>query len=197
VNVYLRLRLTCHLLSASWSCRLYLCRSQEWALHSRSPAGFVYLELSWMHESFVFSSIQPYWPVAIAVFFYYWEFAWGSAPPPLSSGACHTLAAVGRLPLSKHTGGGGTAPASPASLFIYSSSGECPSPTLQSSGHPTLFATCHFFSATCLLFSLVFFSFFPGWGSVCPGGCADLAQGCLWEYHVLLSHLVVCFSQAG
>jgi hypothetical protein len=32
-----------------------------------------------------------------------------------------------------------------------------------------------------------FFSFFPGWGSVCPGGYTDLAQGCLWEYHVLLS----------
>jgi hypothetical protein len=34
---------------------------------------------------------------------------------------------------------------------------------------------------------LVSFSFFPGWGSVCPGGYADLAQGSLWEYHVLLS----------
>jgi hypothetical protein len=32
-----------------------------------------------------------------------------------------------------------------------------------------------------------FFSFFPGWVSVCPGGYADLAQGCLWEYHVPLS----------
>jgi hypothetical protein len=29
--------------------------------------------------------------------------------------------------------------------------------------------------------------FFPGWGSVCPGGYADLAQGCLWEYRVPLS----------
>jgi hypothetical protein len=38
----------------------------------------------------------------------------------------------------------------------------------------------------CCLFSL-FFSFFPRWGSVCPGGYADLAQGYLWEYHVLLS----------
>jgi hypothetical protein len=36
----------------------------------------------------------------------------------------------------------------------------------------------------CLLFS---FSFFPGWGLVCPGVYADLAQGCLWEYHVPLS----------
>jgi hypothetical protein len=31
--------------------------------------------------------------------------------------------------------------------------------------------------------------FFPGWGSVCPGGYADLAQDCLWEYHVPLSSL--------
>jgi hypothetical protein len=31
----------------------------------------------------------------------------------------------------------------------------------------------------CLLLS---FSFFPGWSSVCPGGYADLAHGCLWEY---------------
>jgi hypothetical protein len=33
----------------------------------------------------------------------------------------------------------------------------------------------------------VFFSFFPGCESVCPGGYADLFQGCLWEYHVPLS----------
>jgi hypothetical protein len=31
------------------------------------------------------------------------------------------------------------------------------------------------------------FSFFPGWGSVCPGSYADLAQGCLWDYYVPLS----------
>jgi hypothetical protein len=58
-------------------------------------------------------------------------------------------------------------------------------PPLQHSGHPVLFATC-LFCCYCLLFR-VFFSFFPGWRSVCPGLCADLAQGCLWEYHVLLS----------
>jgi hypothetical protein len=45
----------------------------------------------------------------------------------------------------------------------------------------------------CVFFTIVyysvwfFFSFFPGWGWVCPGGYADLAQGCLWEYCVLLS----------
>jgi hypothetical protein len=31
------------------------------------------------------------------------------------------------------------------------------------------------------------FLFFPGWVSVCPGGYADLAQGCLWKYCVLLN----------
>jgi hypothetical protein len=45
------------------------------------------------------------------------------------------------------------------------------------------FATC-LFCCYCLLFS--FFSFFPGWGLVCPVGYADLAQDCLWEYHILL-----------
>jgi hypothetical protein len=34
-----------------------------------APQGFVYLEFSWMHAPFVFSSIQPYPPVATAVFF--------------------------------------------------------------------------------------------------------------------------------
>jgi hypothetical protein len=35
-------------------------RSQEWGLHSPSLASFVYLEFSWTHAPFVFSSIQPY-----------------------------------------------------------------------------------------------------------------------------------------
>jgi hypothetical protein len=62
--------------------------------------------------------------------------------------------------------------------------GIAPPPPLWRSGHPTLFAMCLF---CCCLFSLGFFSlFFPGWGSVCPGGYSDLSQGCLWEYHVLL-----------
>jgi hypothetical protein len=58
-----------------------------------------------------------------------------------------------------------------------------PSSPLQSSGHPTLFAMC-LYCSYCLLLS---FSFFPGWGSVCPGGYADLAQGFLWKYHIPLS----------
>jgi hypothetical protein len=55
-------------------------------------------------------------------------------------------------------------------------------PPLQRSGCPTLIATCLYFSY-CLLLS---FSFFPGWGSVCPGGYADLALGFLWKYCIPL-----------
>jgi hypothetical protein len=55
---------------------------------------------------------------------------------------------------------------------------------LQHSGHSTLFAMCLF---VVIAYYSVFFSFFHGWGFVCPGGYADLAQGCLWEYHVPLS----------
>jgi hypothetical protein len=58
-----------------------------------------------------------------------------------------------------------------------------PSPALQHSVRPTLFATC-LYCSYCLLLS---FSFFPGWRSVCPGGYAVLARGCLWEYCILLS----------
>jgi hypothetical protein len=76
-----------------------------------------------------------------------------------------------------------------------------PSPILWPSVCPTLFSMC-LYCSYCLLLS---FSFFHGWGSVCPGGYAVLAQDCLWEYHVPLSspcpslpkpsgrgHLVAC-----
>jgi hypothetical protein len=72
---------------------------------------------------------------------------------------------------------------SPASLFIYCSMRDFPSLPLWCPGFPALFATCLFFVVA--IYS-VFFSLFPGWGLVCPGSFADLAQGCLWEYHMLL-----------
>jgi hypothetical protein len=80
--------------------------------------------------------------------------------------------------------GAATAPASPAGLFIYSSMGGCSSPPFSAQGtHPFCYM-----SFLLLLFIIQFsFSFFPEWGSVCPGGYADLAQGCLWDYCVLLS----------
>jgi hypothetical protein len=66
---------------------------------------------------------SPYLPVSIAVFFHYLEFTWRGAPPPLSSGACHILAAVTSFPLSKVAG---QIPLFLPSLtgFIYSLSGE-------------------------------------------------------------------------
>jgi hypothetical protein len=60
---------------------------------------------------------------------------------------------------------------------------DFPSPSFGTQG--ALTSLLCLFCCYCLLFS--FFSFFPGWGSVCPGGYADLAQGCLWEYCVPLS----------
>jgi hypothetical protein len=68
--------------------------------------------------------------------------------------------------------------------LVYLQFGEgFPFPSLWRSVRPTLFATC-LYCSYCLLLN---FSFFPGWGSVCPGGCADLAQGCLWKYCIPLS----------
>jgi hypothetical protein len=88
-------------------------------------------------------------------------------PPPLLQ-ALPLLVAGHMLPLLP----------SPAILFVR----DFPSPHLLCSGFLALFATCLF-----CCYWLFSFSFFPGWGLVCPGGYADLAQGCLCEYHVPLS----------
>jgi hypothetical protein len=61
---------------------------------------------------------------------------------------------------------------------------DFPFPPLQHSGHPALFAAC-LFCCCCLLFS--FFFFFPWVGVGLSRGYANLAQGCLWEYCILLS----------
>jgi hypothetical protein len=83
-----------------------------------------------MHAPFVFSSVQPYPPVAIAVLFQL-EFSYGCPPPPLSGGACPTLAAVGRLPLPKHTGGGGATPTFSAWLVYLQLAWRSAPPPLQ------------------------------------------------------------------
>jgi hypothetical protein len=62
------------------------------------------------------------------------------------------------------------------------------SPALWSLRCPTLFAMS-LYCSYCLLLS---FSFFPMWRSVCPGGYAVLAHGCLWEYRVPLSSPSPC-----
>jgi hypothetical protein len=137
------------------------CQSPASYCQPSVAAGFVYLEFSWIHAPFVFSSVQPDLPFAVAVFFFFYlDFMWGCAPHPVSSGACLTLATVGSLSPSKHIGGVALLLPSLASLFIYSSMKACLFPTLWSSGCPTLFATCLFFSSCLYIIQFVFFSFF-------------------------------------
>jgi hypothetical protein len=51
--------------------------------------------------------------------------------------------------------------------------------------HPLCYVS---FVVAVVVYLVWFFLFFSsGWGSVCPGGYADLAQGCLWENRVPLS----------
>jgi hypothetical protein len=73
---------------------------------------------------------------------------------------------------------------SPAGLFIHSSVRVFPPHLFGTQGAQTSLL-CVFFVVIAYL--SVFFSFFPGCGLVCPGGYADLAQGCLWEYCMPLS----------
>jgi hypothetical protein len=86
---------------------------------------------------------------------------------------------------------------SPVILFIYSSHEGVPSPTLQSSGHPALFAVCLFFF-NCLF--IIQFGFFlsPGRGQSVQGAmliCPRVVCGSTMCH--LFAHLMVCVSQAG
>jgi hypothetical protein len=69
------------------------------------------------------------------------------------------------------------------SLFIYSSMRDSPPTFFGTLGAPP--SLLHVFIVLIAYYSVSLF--FPGWGSFCPGGYADLAQGCLWEYHIPLS----------
>jgi hypothetical protein len=63
--------------------------------------------------------------------------------------------------------------------------GIAPSPLFGAQGTwPSLL--CVFFVVV-FVYSVWFFSSFFWVGLVCPGGYADLAQGCLWEYCMPLS----------
>jgi hypothetical protein len=110
-------------------------------------------------------------------------FLWSFLPPPLLQ--AFLLLVAGRLPPLLP---------SPAGLFVYHSMRGCPFPLF------TLRAPCPLcymsFSCCCCLFSL-FFSFFLGWGSFCPGGYADLAQVVCGSSMSHLAHMVVCVSRAG
>jgi hypothetical protein len=68
-------------------------------------------------------------------------------------------------------------------LFIYSSVRDSSPSPFSTQGVPS--SLLHVFMVLIAYYSVSLF--FPGWLSVCPGGYADLAQGCLWEYCILLS----------
>jgi hypothetical protein len=107
----------------------------------------------------------------------YLQFMWRSAPLPLCSGECYTFAAVTSLSLSKHTEGGAAAPAFSGQLVYLQFEWRVLLPHSPELRAPSslcyMYFFCFFYSAACLLFTLIFFSFFPGWGSVCPGDYAD------------------------
>jgi hypothetical protein len=72
-------------------------------------------------------------------------------------------------------------PPGPASLFPVLGRIPLPRSLALRAPHPLCY---YLYCSYCLLLS---FSFFPGWGSVCPGGYANLTQGCLWKYRVPFS----------
>jgi hypothetical protein len=155
--------------------RLYLYRSEEWALHSPSPAGFVCLAFSWPHASFVFSSMQPYLPVTIAVFFYYLEFMCGGVPPhsPVEHAMLWPLLQPSPSPSTLWGRCCHSCLLPPACLFTVQA-GSAPPPLSKAQGVPPSLLNV-FFLATCLLFRLVFFPLFSlGGGQSVQGGYADL-----------------------
>jgi hypothetical protein len=88
--------------------------------------------------------------------------------PPFSQASL--LLVAGRAPRSHQRLSG------PPSLFIYSLRKGSLHPIFSAQGAPTSFQ--HVFIALIAYYSVSLF--FPGWGSVCPGGYAALAQACLW-----------------
>jgi hypothetical protein len=82
-------------------------------------------------------------------------------------------------------------------MFIYSSVRDCLSLLFGAQG--ALPSLLHVFLLLLFIIQFVFFSFFPGWGLVCPEGYADLAKGCLLECCMLLSSpgVVLLLSREG
>jgi hypothetical protein len=195
-------------LALTWPCRLCLLRvllcmrlSTSFPLSKHTGGGDtafaffvlrVYLQLTWEvglplllwsfppTTTFTSFSAPDYWVVLLslpAAMFVYsshgrWVFPSSCGvfhPPPLSQ--IFLLLVLGACPRS-HT-------LRPGLACLFTVPGRIPFPPLRHSVPPTLFPTC-LHCSYCLLLS---FSFFLRWRSVCPGGYADVAQGCLWEYH--------------
>jgi hypothetical protein len=162
------------------------CSSHASYCQPSAAAGFVYLEVYWTHVPFVFSSIQPYPPFAISVISLIYS-SHGEVPLPpspveLSSGQLLLQA----FPSPRLLGCPATAAFSGG--LIYNLHEGLPLPHSPELRAPCPLCYVSFFFQLLVYYSVCFFLFFvfPGWGSVCPGGYANLVQGCLWEYHVPL-----------
>jgi hypothetical protein len=200
VNGYLRLQLTCPLLSACCCWRSYLCsfcgelntHLDPQALFTQnspvpepllqafpfpSTLGEVTLHLLSQACVFVYSSRGKWvFPSSCGVFL----------PPPLSQGFPLLLAGHSLL-----------LPPSPAkpSLFIYSCIRDCSFPPFGAQGTLPSLLLVFFFFSTCSF--IIQFVFFPGWGSVCPRALLIWPTVVCGSTMCHLAHLVVCFSQAG
>jgi hypothetical protein len=120
-----------------------------------------------------------------------WKVTLPSSPVEFSS-HCHFY----QLSCSKVAGRLPPLLPSPASLFIYSSVRDCPSP-LQHSGHPALFATCLFCCCYCLLSFGFFCLFFSGWGSSVQGVMLIWPRAVFWSTMCHLAHLMICIFPSG
>jgi hypothetical protein len=155
-----------------WDC----CSPSSYCQPSAS-AGFVYLEFP-ACMSLLFAPV--YSPKSHLQLQSFLSEEW---PSPHSGGAFHMTAAVTSFPLHKLAGQVQLLFPSLASLFIYISPEGFTLP--HSLGLQESWPHCYmllFFIQLLVYYSVCFFLLFPhGWGSVCPGGYGDLAQGCLWE----------------
>jgi hypothetical protein len=165
VNGYLWLWLICPLLSACYCWRRYLCSSPVCepllqAFPFPSTLGKVTLHPHCQAYMFIYSSCGRWvFPPLL------WSFppsaTFTSFPAPGSGHVRPTLLLL--------------EPLGQAQLVYLQFWDGFPSPLFSAQGTPP--------SLLCVFIVLIaYYSvslFFPGWGSVCPGGYADLAQGCL------------------
>jgi hypothetical protein len=112
-------------------------------------------------------------------------------PSPPLHWSFHITAAVTSFQLHKVAGRVLPLLPSLATLFIYSSPEGLLIPHSLELGVPSPPCYVFFIFFQLLVYysvCFILFVFSPlKWGSVCPGGYAYLAQGCLWEYRMLLS----------
>jgi hypothetical protein len=184
VNLYLlcvRVRLTCHLLSASCCCGPYLLQFSGMRHHTHLVQLALFIEDSSGCLTLFFSPM--YGPTSLLQFqslFIYTPCGEMPLPHSLTEHAsCQSL--LEAFPLCKHTGRGkassswlvyiefiwGSAPPPLSSKVCHM--GKLYSPLLWSSGCPALFAKCHFFQL------LVYYSFFQFF-SFCRAG-VSLSRG--------------------